>query len=117
LSTFVPITNLLINQASSAVTYGVGVSVGWQSPEFDQLITKYYDGQTPLGARQIVKLNIDLVQTSCGYGVPLFAYEGERASLENWHDHKGPDGILKSWRDHNLSSIDGLPTGLKLEKD
>jgi hypothetical protein len=29
-------------------------------------------------ARQIFLLNIDLVQTSCGYGVPKFEYGGER---------------------------------------
>jgi len=97
--------------------YGMGVSVGWESAEFEELIAQFYDGQTPLGARQIVKLNIDLVQTSCGFGVPLFDYQGDRASLENWHEHQGPDGILASWKEHNLDSIDGLPTGLKLQKD
>jgi len=33
------------------------------------------------GARQIVRLSIDLVQTSCGMGVPLFDYKQERGSL------------------------------------
>lgn len=97
--------------------YGRGVSVGWETEEFEELISTYYDDNTPLGARQIVKLNIDLVQTSCGFGVPLFNYEGDRSSLENWHNHKGPDGISKSWEEHNLSSIDGLPTGLKLDRN
>jgi len=92
--------------------YGKGSAVGWDSAEFKQLIRQYYDDDTPLGARQIIKVEFDLVQTSCGYGVPLFAYQGERLAIENWHDNKGPDGILAYWKDNNLSSMDGLPTGL-----
>jgi|TARA_B100000767_G_scaffold263378_1_gene277072 hypothetical protein len=97
--------------------YGTGTSVGWENPEFEDLISKYYGGVTPLGTRQIIRLEFDLVQTSCGYGVPLFDYKGERAAIENWHNNKGPDGIQSYWEQKNLSSMDGLPTGLKLNKD
>jgi len=97
--------------------YGTGTSVGWENAEFEGLISEYYGGVTPLGTRQIMKLRFDLVQTSCGYGVPLFDYTGERAAIENWHENKGPDGIQSYWEQKNLSSIDGLPTGLKLNKD
>ncbi len=97
--------------------YGKGHSVGWDRDEFKELIAQYYEGKTPLGTRQIMKLKFDLVQTSCGYGVPLFDYTGERAAIENWHDNKGPDGIQTYWEENNLSSMDGLPTGLQLAKD
>ncbi len=97
--------------------YGTGETLGWESDEFKELITKYYDNATPLGARQIMKLRLDLVQTSCGYGVPLFHYQGERTAIENWHENKGPDGIQSHWKEENLSSMDGLPTGLKLVDD
>ena len=97
--------------------YGKGTALGWDSTEFKQLIAQHYDGDTPLGARQIMRIEFDLVQTSCGYGVPLFDYEGERAAIENWHDNKGPDGIQSYWKEKNLSSMDGLPTGLKLEDE
>ncbi|MDT2075735.1 MAG: pyridoxamine 5'-phosphate oxidase family protein [Planktomarina sp.] len=97
--------------------YGIGTSVGWETPEFQNLISKYYGGVTPLGTRQIIRLEFDLVQTSCGYGVPLFDHKGERSAIENWHDKKGPDGIQSYWEQKNLSSMDGLPTGLKLNKD
>jgi len=96
--------------------YGTGTSVGWEKAEFEDLISQYYGGVIPLGTRQIVRLNFDLVQTSCGYGVPLFDYKGDRAAIENWHDNKGPDGIKSYWEQENLSSIDGLPTGLKVTK-
>jgi len=97
--------------------YGTGTSIGWESADFEQLISQYYGGVTPLGTRQIMKLKFDLVQTSCGYGVPLFDYKGERAAIKNWHDNKGPDGIQSYWEEKNLSSMDGLPTGLKLNKE
>lgn len=64
------------------------------------------------GARQIMVLDIESVQTSCGAGVPLFDYQGERDKLLRWAEKKGEDGIRDYWRDKNQFSIDGLPTGL-----
>ena len=57
-------------------------------------------------------LEFDLVQTSCGYGVPLFDYRGERDSLNRWAEGKGPEGLEAYRREKNRFSIDGLPTGL-----
>lgn len=96
--------------------YGIGSAVGWETEEFKKLITKYYNDHVPLGSRQIMKLNLEIVQTSCGNGVPLFDYQGERAAIENWHNHKGPEGIKSYWEEKNLQSIDGLPTGLKIPR-
>lgn len=73
--------------------YGKGTSHGRETAEFEALIAQYYGGKIPLGTRQIMMLNFDLVQTSCGFGVPLFDHKGERAAIENWHDNNGPDGI------------------------
>lgn len=92
--------------------YGRGRIIHRPSPEYRELLHTHYDGDEPLGARQIVWLDIDLVQTSCGFGVPLFSYEGERPSLDNWANAKGPDGIEEYWREKNIVSMDGLPTGL-----
>jgi hypothetical protein len=63
------------------------------------------------GARQIIRLDVDLVQTSCGMAVPLFDYSAERDQLRNWATRHGPDGLRKYWRLKNMESIDGLPTG------
>ena len=57
-------------------------------------------------------LSVDLVQTSCGYGVPLFDFAGERATLRRWAEAKGEEGIEAYWRAKNVASIDGLPTGI-----
>jgi hypothetical protein len=64
------------------------------------------------GMRQIIMLHIDSVQTSCGYAVPLYSYEGERETLARWVAKKGENGIQKYWQERNLTSIDGLPTHL-----
>lgn len=79
--------------------YGNGESLGWETAEFEELIARYYDGKTPLGTRKIMRLRFDLVQTSCGFGVPLFDYQGERAAIENWHENKGPNGIRSYWKE------------------
>lgn len=62
------------------------------------------------GARQLFDVNIDLVQTSCGEGVPLYRYEGQRDFLTDWAERRGEEGIRRYWRDKNQFSIDGLPT-------
>jgi hypothetical protein len=80
--------------------------------DYAALLESAFGGVEPAGARQIVRLAIDLVQTSCGYGTPLFAYRGERPSLDNWARAKGEAGLKAYWREKNLVSIDGLPTGL-----
>lgn len=62
-----------------------------------------------------MRLDVDLVQTSCGFGVPLFDYQGERSSMDNWALAKlkdGPDALVQYQRETNATSMDGLPTGL-----
>ena len=62
------------------------------------------------GARQIYDMQIDLVQSSCGYAVPFFDHAGDRDVLRNWSREKGEDGIRAYWRDRNQQTLDGLPT-------
>lgn len=63
-----------------------------------------------LGARQIIVLNIDKVQTSCGFGVPFMNFKGERTQLEKWSKNKGKEKIKQYWKDRNSKSIDGFET-------
>ncbi|HSO84291.1 pyridoxamine 5'-phosphate oxidase family protein [Thiocapsa sp.] len=62
------------------------------------------------GARQIFDLAVDLVQTSCGMGVPYFAYGGDREQLVDWAVKKGEEGVRDYWEQKNQLSIDGTPT-------
>jgi len=62
------------------------------------------------GARQIIDVDVELVQTSCGMGVPLYEYAGDREALRDWALHKGEAGIAQYWSDRNQVSLDGVPT-------
>lgn len=79
---------------------------------YDQLLLEQYDGTAPVGTRQIVTIDLDLVQTSCGFGVPLFEYEGERTAMDRWAEARGEAALEAYRRKQNVRSIDGLPSGL-----
>ena len=92
--------------------FGRARAIHRKNPAWHELIPHF----PPLpGARQIFDLRVDLVQTSCGMGVPLFEYVGERSLLESWARKLGDDGVRDYWRKHNQTSLDGKPTHI-LEK-
>ena len=89
--------------------YGHGRSIHPRDQEWETLYPKF----PPLpGARQIVLIQIESVQTSCGESVPFFEYHGERDTLNKWAEKKGPEGIVDYQKANNQKSIDGLNTGL-----
>jgi hypothetical protein len=63
-----------------------------------------------VGARQIIEMDIDLVQSSCGYAVPVMEFKEERTQLTESDNKKGREGIRKYWKDKNTKSIDGFDT-------
>ncbi|MBS1802760.1 MAG: pyridoxamine 5'-phosphate oxidase family protein [Acidobacteria bacterium] len=92
--------------------YGTAKVLPRRSAEYLELLDSAFGGVEPPGARQIVVLSVDRVQTSCGYGVPLFDYVGERETLKRWAMSKGEAGLKEYRQQKNAQSIDGLPTGL-----
>jgi hypothetical protein len=62
--------------------------------------------------RQIIVADVDMVQTSCGFSVPLYGYTGERDHAFKWAENKGPDGLEKYKEEKNRVSLDGLPTAM-----
>lgn len=64
------------------------------------------------GERQIVVLHVESAQTSCGMAVPRYEFQEQRNLLIAWAEKKGLEGIKDYRRNNNLTSIDGLPTGL-----
>src|SRR5262245_14334987 len=92
-------------------TYGKSQVLKRGSDEYIRLLAEAFAGAEPIGARAIVLLHIELVQTSCGYGVPHLKYVGERPSLIRWAEEKGEAGLEAYRREKNALSIDGLPTG------
>ena len=61
------------------------------------------------GERQIVLLEVESAQTSCGFAVPVYELKEERQMLVEWSLKKGEDGIRDYRREKNQVSIDGLP--------
>jgi hypothetical protein len=73
----------------------------------------FYSLFKPLpGERQIIVLEVDSAQTSCGFGVPVYEFKEERKTLIEWANKKVEQGIYEYWEAKNLKSIDGLPTKL-----
>jgi len=86
--------------------HGHGRVVEPDHPEFVDLLAKFpaYESM-----RSIIVVDVDRITDSCGYGVPLLKYEGERTQLAAWARKQGPEG-LKAYRERkNRTSIDGLP--------
>ncbi|KAA0993125.1 pyridoxamine 5'-phosphate oxidase family protein [Dyadobacter aurulentus] len=79
----------------------------------DKAWTEYIDLFPKLeGARQLIDIEIDIVQTSCGMAVPFMEYSQERNELNNWARKKGEDGIRTYWEQKNVRSFDGMETGI-----
>ena len=65
-----------------------------------------------VGSRQIVAMDIDLVQTSCGFAVPFKDFKEERTTLISWAEKQGKDKIEEYWGNKNAKSIDGFETNI-----
>jgi hypothetical protein len=89
--------------------YGQGYTVLPNSPDWDSFNSLFE--QIP-GTRQIIVADIERVQTSCGFAVPLYEYQGQRQTLVNWAIKKGTEGIKDYQQQKNVVSIDGLATPL-----
>ncbi|MCW8957775.1 MAG: pyridoxamine 5'-phosphate oxidase family protein, partial [Gammaproteobacteria bacterium] len=87
--------------------YGRGEVVLPDSPEW-QGLRGHFPADLPR-ARQIVRVAVTRIQTSCGYGVPLMDLIGQREELPRWTEKKGGEGLREYQEKNNRRSIDGLP--------
>jgi len=86
--------------------FGVGRAHPVGSARFEELAPRF---PTLPGARAIVTVALERVQTSCGYSIPFLDYRAERPTLQQWAARKGDDGLRDYWAEKNVASIDGLP--------
>ncbi len=93
--------------------YGKGYTVLPGHPEWQELSRHFTIYPS---TRQLIVADITRVQTSCGFGVPLYEYRGEREQHFKWADQKGHAGLAAYQQEKNLCSIDGLPTALLSEE-
>jgi len=60
--------------------------------------------------RSVVRVEVERIADSCGYGVPLMRFEGKRTQYDAWVDKQTRDGALPAYvAEKNAASIDGLP--------
>lgn len=74
----------------------------------------YHHFDDNVGARQIFEMDVALVQTSCGFAVPVYDFVAERQTLNNWAEKQGRAGIEEYWQNKNRVSIDNKDTGTVL---
>lgn len=103
------ITVMLCNFQQPALIlriYGRGRAVLPQDADWERLAAHF----TLLpGTRQIFDIAVESVQSSCGWGVPFMALEGERETLTKAHRQSAPEAWTAKTA-KRIRSIDGLPT-------
>ncbi|NIJ44713.1 hypothetical protein FHR24_001152 [Wenyingzhuangia heitensis] len=87
--------------------YGTAKIYHPRDEQFNTLINLF--PKTP-GTRQVIEMEVDLVQTSCGFAVPYMDYKEDRSILKDWAQKQGDDKIKEYWLAKNTKSIDGFET-------
>ena len=85
--------------------YGRGRVVEPLTAEFSALRNLFPEFES---TRAIIVVNVQRVSESCGFGVPLLKFEGEREQLRAWARKKGPKGLAQYRAQKNRVSLDGL---------
>ena len=57
----------------------------------------------------MIRVHVDRISDSCGYGVPLMDFVDERPQRALWLERKTDDEVHDIVREKNAESIDGLP--------
>jgi hypothetical protein len=85
--------------------YGKGKVIRPNTPAFTELEGLF---ELKTGVRQIIAMDVDSLQTSCGFGVPEMTFVRHRETLNQWCEKKGPEALVEYERTKNRKSIDGL---------
>jgi hypothetical protein len=86
--------------------HGRGRVVEPHMPEFHSLAARFPAYET---TRAIIVVDVTRISDSCGFGVPLLRYEGDRSQHFAWAAKKDADGLKAYKQEKNRRSIDGLP--------
>ena len=86
--------------------YGRGAALLPGEEGFDDLAGLFPDYRS---LRSIVRIRVERIADSCGYGVPEMALVGERAKLGEWADRRSSKELVNYMLTNNTTTIDGLP--------
>jgi hypothetical protein len=86
--------------------HGRGEVLEPNDPDFRALRSRF---PAEPAARAVIRIRVTRIADSCGYGVPLYAFERQRSQLADWASRKGEQGLVDYQETKNRTSIDGLP--------
>jgi hypothetical protein len=86
--------------------HGQGEPIEPQHTDFETM-RALFKGAT--GLRAFIRIRLTRISDSCGFGVPLYEFRGERSQLQEWSERKGEDSLAVYRQTKNSNSIDGLP--------
>ena len=95
--------------------HGRGEVIFPEDARFDALLERcrFAEPNVDQARRAVVRVEVNRVADSCGYGVPLMRYEGERPHMDAWAAKRlrshGDDALALYRAQKNAHSIDGLP--------
>ena len=89
--------------------YGKASVIHDKDKRWEELSTHFVEF---IGARQFFEMHIELVLTSCGFGVPQYKYIGERNKLQKWAEKKGREGMKIYWSEKNIETLNGVQTNV-----
>jgi len=95
--------------------HGRGEVLMNDDPRFEEILASadFEDASVPEARRSIIRVDVDRVADSCGYGVPLMSFEGHREhhalSTSKKLRTMGPEEYARFQRERGAASIDGLP--------
>jgi hypothetical protein len=69
------------------------------------------------GVRSVIRVNVDRIAQSCGFGVPLYEFVKDRDGMRKWCEHRDTAALRDYAAQKNATSIDGLPALSKGEVD
>jgi pimeloyl-ACP methyl ester carboxylesterase len=87
--------------------WGQGDVVEPADPGFAELRGRFPD-LPGAAVRSVVRVRVEQVADSCGWGVPIMDLKGERPQHVAWAEKRGPEGLALYQRERNARSLDGL---------
>jgi len=89
--------------------HGRGEAVMLDDPRFSDLLADFPDAPGRHGLRAAITVEVTRVSDSCGYGVPLMRYEGDRDERLLSYSRRSAAELAEYRATRNAVSIDGLP--------
>ena len=86
--------------------HGRGEAIEPQHPDFEALRVAF---PATTGLRSFIRIRLDRISDSCGFGVPVYEFRGQRSQLKEWAERKGEANLATYRQEKNSRSIDGLP--------